>query len=150
MTANEAYKQACGIVRTKKEEGCTDETMEFWKIVRGALAIMTANIPAEEAIDILESCLYTACENCPKCGNECEGERRVRIALDMAEEALERQIPIGPPVTDTVKVIKCRDCKHYSDIPYDPSDDSVTYRWCEFHCWQKPDYYCADGEREEE
>lgn len=65
--------------------------------IRDGLAIAATKIPAEEAIDILESCLYTACESCPKCGNECEGERRVRIALDMAEEALERQIPIGPP-----------------------------------------------------
>lgn len=150
MTANEVYRRVCEIVRTGKADIPPEEEKEFWKIVRGGLAIAATKIPAEEAIDILESCLYTACENCPKCGNECEGERRVRIALDMAEEALERQIPIGPPVADAVKVIRCRDCKHYSDIPYDPSDDSVKYRWCEFHCWQKPDYYCADGARREE
>lgn len=97
MTANEVYRRVCEIVRTGKADIPPEEEKEFWKIVRGGLAIAATKIPAEEAIDILESCLYTACESCPKCGNECEGERRVRIALDMAEEALERQIPIGPP-----------------------------------------------------
>lgn len=97
MTANEVYRRVCEIVRTGKADIPPEEEKEFWIIVRGGLAIAATKIPAEEAIDILESCLYTACESCPKCGNECEGERRVRIALDMAEEALERQIPIGPP-----------------------------------------------------
>lgn len=101
MTANEVYRRVCEIVRTGKAEIPPSEEKEFWKIVRGGLAIAATKIPAEEAIDILASCFNPRCESCPQCGNECAGYSRTQTALDMAISALERQIPIGAQPLNT-------------------------------------------------
>ena len=97
MTANEVYRRVSEFVRTGKADIPPEEEKEFWKIVRGGLAIAATKIPAEEAIDILVSCFNPRCESCPQRGNECAGYSRTQTALDMAISALERQIPIGAP-----------------------------------------------------
>lgn len=62
---------------------------------------------------------------------------QVRWERDVAMEQLkDHGIPFGGIAPDVVKVVRCKDCKHYMTI----------HCTCD-GCCISDDWYCADGER---
>lgn len=59
-----------------------------------------------------------------------------------------RVIPISDlhlaPTIDAVKVVRCKDCKHWAPEPM--GDVPMCYRCGR---WTEPDHFCADGKKVE-
>ena len=48
------------------------------------------------------------------------------------------------PAVDAVEVVRCEDCVHYDNTPY----DWVGPRYCEcLGCYRQSDFYCAYGKK---
>ena len=51
------------------------------------------------------------------------------------------------PTVDAVEVVRCKNCKHYSDSPYD-NGDMMCDRWGEW-IFPNDDDFCSCGERKD-
>ena len=49
---------------------------------------------------------------------------------------------------DCVPVVRCKDCKNYSQNPYSGEDESLCMCWSDW-IQTEPDDFCSYGEREE-
>lgn len=54
---------------------------------------------------------------------------------------------VEAPTVDAVEVVRCRDCKHLEDGPYD-NGDMMCVRWGEW-IFPNDDDFCSSGERKE-
>ena len=64
----------------------------------------------------------------------------IRIGFDAIKGVID-----DAPTIDAVKVVRCKDCRHYS-----VEGETTRFGWCGY--WNKPTdemRYCSDGERRE-
>ena len=51
------------------------------------------------------------------------------------------------PTVDAVPVVRCKDCIYWDGVPTEECNNSDSV--CFHNGWCKPDWVCADGERED-
>lgn len=63
---------------------------------------------------------------------------------ELQTDGMFREVADPPTRADLVPVVRCRDCKHYTE------DDMEYYHYCGNWCEQvEPDGFCAWGKRRE-
>ena len=66
---------------------------------------------------------------------------------DVAIKQLEEHgITFGCKADDVVKVVRCKDCKHYKQNPYSKEKDMMCMCWCDWLATDTDDF-CRYGER---
>lgn len=64
------------------------------------------------------------------------------ITFERQADGTYTQVDDPPKLADMVAVVRCRDCRHYTE------DEMEYYHYCNSWCGQvKPDGFCAWGER---
>jgi len=74
-------------------------------------------------------------------------------AIKTAELGQEYEVAEAIPAADVVEVVRCRECKHYREVPSQTRDNAVVV-WCAADKYPRNDvmpdgWYCAAGERKD-
>lgn len=97
---------------------------------------MARYIDAEELCRRLEECWHT---------NDAEKGKNIQAVIDRVITP----IVVGTPAADVVEVVRCKDCKHYSD--FDPMNcKRLSFHFCKkFSNITIENDFCSYGERKE-